>query len=135
MITVNGEEIKIEHFPDGTQRLNYLPKFYKKDEYVVFSWKYQSDEELVTLIFLVNHLRENGFTGKFILDLDFVPNGRMDRTYNDWEVFTLKYFCKIINDLNFAKVFILDPHSNVTPALINNVDVRDISHYIYPFIS
>ena len=122
MIKINDEIIKVEYFPDSTQRLSLLPNVHKLSD-IKFEWKYESDEELTTLIFLVKHLRNTGFVGHFILYMSFVPNSRMDRTYNDSEVFTLKYFCDIINDLHFAKVLILDPHSNVTPALLNNVIV------------
>lgn len=129
MIRVNDEEIIIEHFPDGTQRLNCWPNAHKISD-ISFLWKYESDEELVTLIYLVEHLRNNDFSGHFILYLDFVPNGRMDRIYYEDEVFTLKYFCNIINNLKFSKVVITDPHSNVTPALLNNVVVNYPKKYI-----
>ena len=129
MIKIDNEIIKIEHFPDNTQRLNSLPNIHKISD-ITFSWKYESDEELVTLVFLVNHLRDNGFKGNFILYLDYCPNSRMDRTHHNNEVFTLKWFCKIINDLKFSTVVILDPHSNVTPALLNNVVVTQPTFYI-----
>lgn len=129
MIKINEEEIIIEHFPDRTQRLNCLPNVNKISD-IPFLWKYESDEELVTLFYLVEHLRNNDFSGRFVLYLDFVPNGRMDRVHYEDEVFTLKYFCKVINSLQFSKVIILDPHSNVTPALLDNVVVRYPTKYI-----
>lgn len=55
--------------------------------------------------------------------MPYVPNGRMDRTKSDCEVFTLKYFCDFINFLGFDRVSVFDPHSDVTPALIRNVEV------------
>ena len=129
MIKINDKEIVIEHFPDGTQRLNCFPNVHKISD-ISFLWKYESDEELVTLIYLVEHLRNNNFLGQFILYLEFVPNGRMDRVHYEDEVFTLKYFCNIINSLEFSNVVILDPHSNVTPALLNNVIVNYPIEYI-----
>lgn len=133
MIKVDGEIINVEHFPDGTQRLKYCPLLHP-DSQVCFDWRYESDEELVTLMFLIQHLRNEGFRGDYILIMNFVPNGRMDRIYSNTEVFTLKYFCNIINSLNFSRVFISDPHSNVTPALLNNVIVRDAKFYIDYFL-
>lgn len=122
MIKINNEKIEINYFPDKTQRLHYWSQLHKNSD-ISFEWKYECDEELVTLMFLVHHLRDNGFDGRFVLYLDYIPNSRMDRTYSGEEVFTLKWFCKIINDLNFVKVFVLDPHSNVSPALLNNVEI------------
>lgn len=128
MIKVNGIEIKNEHFPDGTQRLLDIDIFRLTNRYIdkefIFDWKYENDEELITLIYLVNHLRENIYSIKlydFILNLAYVPNARMDRTKSINEVFTLKHFCKLINDLEFDKVVVWDPHSNVCTALLNNV--------------
>jgi ribose-phosphate pyrophosphokinase len=129
MIRIDNEKVEINYFPDKTQRLHCWPQIHKASD-ILFEWKYECDEELVTLMFLVHHLRENGFDGKFLLYLEYIPNSRMDRTYAEKEVFTLKWFCKIINDLNFAKVFVLDPHSNVSPALLNNVVVDNASNEI-----
>ena len=52
--------------------------------------------------------------------MPYVPNARYDRTKNSNEIFTLKYFCEFINSLKFDRVYIEDPHSNVTLALLNN---------------
>ena len=54
--------------------------------------------------------------------MPYIPHARMDRVKNDDEVFTLKYFCEIINSLNFTKIYVYDPHSNVSKALLNNVE-------------
>jgi ribose-phosphate pyrophosphokinase len=129
MIKINNKEIEINYFPDKTQRLHCWPHLPKNSD-IPFEWKYEHDEELITLIFLVHHLRDNGFNGRFILYLDYIPNSRMDRIYSDEEVFTLKWFCKIVNDLNFAKVFVSDPHSNVSSALLNNVRVDNARAHI-----
>ena len=45
----------------------------------------------------------------------------MDRTKSKNEAFTLKYFAKFINALNFEAVYIYDIHSNVGVALIDRV--------------
>ena len=45
-------------------------------------------------------------------------------------MFTLKWFAKFINSLGFDCVKVLDPHSNVAMALINNVKTMDVKSYI-----
>lgn len=50
----------------------------------------------------------------------------MDRSENN-SPFTLKYIADIINSLNFARVDIIEPHSDVTPALVNNSEARYIN--------
>jgi ribose-phosphate pyrophosphokinase len=43
----------------------------------------------------------------------------MDRVEGN-SVFTLKYITDFINSLNFKEVIVIEPHSDVTPALLNN---------------
>ena len=59
--------------------------------------------------------------------MPYVPHARMDRVKNDEDVFTLKYFCEVINYLNFTTVWVRDAHSNVSLALLNNVKEEPIS--------
>lgn len=64
-------------------------------------------------------LREK--TGKRIkLTYPYLPYARQDRWIAQHEPFSLKLFCAILNAQEFESVTILDPHSDVTPALINN---------------
>ena len=121
MIIVNGQEIKIERFPDGTQRLSVRPPKSLISNHII--WRYESEIECMTLWYIVKHLRENNPLRVIYLTLPYVPNARMDRIHHNEEVFTLKWFAEFINSLNFNKVIVLDPHSNVTTALINKVKV------------
>lgn len=118
MLKINNEKIKINKFPDKT----LLLKYDTEAEEVYVEWFFENNEELVALIFLTRHLRELGV--KHIeLALPYIPNARQDRVKNNEDVFTLKYFCEIINSLNFDKVYVLDPHSFVSEALINNISI------------
>lgn len=53
----------------------------------------------------------------------YFPYARQDRVMNEDEPFSLKIFCDLINSQRFSSVTIYDPHSDVTPALINNCEV------------
>ena len=127
MIKVNGFEIKPENFPDGTRCiLNFDENVinWPLNNEIVITWLYENDSEMSTLLFLTQHIKETFKTySRIRLILPYVPNARMDRTKSDCEVFTLKYFCDFINYLNFDRVVIFDPHSDVTPALIKKVEV------------
>ena len=127
MIKVNNFRITREEFPDGTQRLLNFDENsinWGMNNEVVITWLYENDAEMGTLLFLTNHIKETFSNySKLKLVMPYVPNGRMDRTKSDCEVFTLKYFCDFINFLGFDRVSVFDPHSDVTPALIRNVEV------------
>ncbi len=130
MITVNGTEIKPERFPDGTYLLS-VPENKRSDEHnILFRWVYQSNEEMILLYMLSKHYRNSGHDVQY-LDMPYVPNARMDRTQTGKEVFTLKYFCDFINDLKFTEVWVFDPHSSVTPALLNNCRTFGPEGHIY----
>lgn len=120
MIKLDGELCNFKKFNDGTLRFNYTP--YSFDGRATITWLYDNDEEMSQLFFLVNHLQTWGI--KYItLELPYIPNARMDRVKDQSECFTLKYFCNFINSLNFYKVKVFDPHSHVSVALLNNIEV------------
>lgn len=128
-IKVNGQAVAIERFPDKTSAFRFDASAQIQDPYNVryeIDWKYEGDEECMILWYLVNHIRatvESDFPPVIRLYMRYVPNARMDRVKNRDEVFTLKWFADFLNLMNFSKVVIFDPHSNVSPALIKNVRV------------
>ena len=126
MIKVNDVVIKSKYFPDGTLNLSghdILGK--QKDKNYTIQWKFENNEELVILYFISRHLDNLGAISKELF-MNYIPNARQDRSKHDTDVFTLKYFAELINSMNFSKVYVLDPHSPVSEALINNIDVVDI---------
>ena len=130
MILLNGiNEVPFGHFPDGTLMMNNFPVNSIQDRNII-TWEYASEEELIVLIYTVNHIRSCKKDAEIILLLPYIPNARMDRTKHNTEVFTLKYFASIINSLNFNEVRVLDPHSDVSVALLNNVKLIDVDNYI-----
>lgn len=126
------QAVDIRHFPDKTQLLNIDSN--STENCLNFTWYYENDEELVTLIFLVKHFDDVCPGRDRVLYMPYAPNARQDRTKHSEEVFTLKYFCDIINSLNFTKVTILDPHSNVTPALLDRVVVKSPRSIIFDMV-
>lgn len=127
MITIHNGSFRITTFPDGTQKINTHTYF--EDPKFDIHWFFDNDGELITIYQLVEHFREMGMEPNTLF-MPYVPNARMDRVKYTDEVFTLKYFCKLVNSLGFRKVSILDPHSYVTEALIDRVDVQSPGKYI-----
>ncbi|MBN8640828.1 MAG: ribose-phosphate pyrophosphokinase [Flavobacteriales bacterium] len=62
--------------------------------------------------------------------IPYFPAARQDRLMIPGEPLSVKVYADIINNLNLDKVIVFDPHSEVTPALLNNVEVM----YNYDFI-
>lgn len=130
MIKFGENVIKYGHYPDGTLNIKLIQDDINSlISYSRIGWYYDSEEELVVLIYLLNALRSKNITGMG-LDMPYVPNARMDRCENVNDVFTLKYFANIINSLGFNFVRTLDVHSTVTEALINNISNESPVSYI-----
>ena len=136
MIKINNVSISQNHFPDNTLMLLDFPvDKVKTENRNTIEWHYENDAELFTLICVVKHVFEKFPDVKLSLYVPFFPHSRMDRTKKASEVFTLKYFCDVINSLGFDEVYVLDPHSNVTPALIKNVRVLQPNGIVMEVVS
>lgn len=125
MIKYNGKVVELNHFPDGT----YLLKEIAEGKQAVITWLFESNEELVALYFLTKHLQAKGVEN-IELKMPYIPNARQDRVKRDEDVFTLKYFAGMINDLGFSKVTVLDPHSYVSEALIDRIEPQSPKAYV-----
>lgn len=106
--------IEQSHFPDGTLHVNMPSNYF---DYDTILWNYENDAELFALICVKGHYEDASIT----LNMPYIPHARMDRVQKAEDVFTLKYFCQVINSLNFNKIIVRDAHSNVALALLDRV--------------
>ena len=120
MIKVNDTEIKVGHFPDGTQSIEFSDDqpYYSINE---VEWFYDSDEEVFTLMCVVDMIRRISKNPRIKLWIPYLINARMDRIKKPEQNFSLKVFANFINSLNFDKVVVYNVHSNVSEALIDNI--------------
>lgn len=139
MIKINNKEYKIKHFPDNSQmHMDFNISEYLNTHnsfYIEITWLYENDEEMVSLYYIVNHLRRVVPGNKIGLKLPYCPNSRMDRVKSENEIFTLKYFCNFINSLNFTHVYVFDTHSYITDALLDNIINLHVGSLIYRLYS
>ncbi len=126
MILYNEKEIKQEKFGDGTLKMA-VPEDIEERFTHEITWCYDNDAELFTLWTLVNQIRDMcGQHSSILLIMPYIPHARQDRNVSN-RFFTLKYFAKLINEMNFIEVRVLDPHSDVSTALIDRIRV-------YPYL-
>lgn len=119
MILMNGQPIEQKSFPDGTLLVNLLLSNNNKIE---LKWLYENDSELFALYSITRSIQDKLTDPNITLIMPYVPHARQDRIKESSDVFTLKYFCEIINSLHYQKVITYDVHSNVSLALINNIE-------------
>lgn len=131
MLICNDKILGYNQFPDGTLALRIDADLSAEKQVIV--WKYESDVEMAMLYYVTKHLQSFGCS--VVLHMPYIPNARMDRVKNSDEIFTLKYFAEFINSLNFEAVYVCDPHSSVSCALINNLKVDNAFKYIISAIT
>lgn len=118
-------DTKFTEFSDGA--LNCEIKDYKvledcSDKIVVQLDVKDCTKDMFKLM-LVKDILDNLGCTQVSLNLGYIPNARADRRFSDGSAHPLKVFCKTLNSLNFKKVYVNDPHSDVATSLIDNVSV------------
>lgn len=85
----------------------------------------RNSEDIMKLLMLTDAIRRNfnGFNLPITLSMPYVPYARQDRVMVPGESLSIKVFCDLINSQKYDQVLISDPHSDVTPALLNNCTV------------
>lgn len=84
-----------------------------------------SADALVTTLLLADAIKRlpsflNGVT-ILTLELPYTPGARQDRVCEPGEAFSADVYTKIINSVGFNSVVVEDPHSDVSTALLKNV--------------
>lgn len=137
-LSVNGIGIPLKQFvfPGGEVGISFDPNnaSHTVGVQAVISACLTSSNDIMSLFMLTDAVRR-AFPGLQILNLimQYVPYARQDRVMVPGESLSIKVFCDLINSQNYNSVTIWDPHSDVTPALLNNCVVasqESILHYI-----
>ncbi|WP_339207125.1 ribose-phosphate pyrophosphokinase [Paenibacillus sp. FSL K6-3182] len=122
MLRFNGVELGLKQFPNGETLINGDEILTHMAEFNTIVWKYENDGDLVKLMFIKSYLDDRRV--KCTLTIYYLPYSRMDRVEGT-SAFTLKYTAAFINNMNFESVTIIEPHSDVSLALID----RSIGKY------
>jgi ribose-phosphate pyrophosphokinase len=126
MILLNGEKVEFGKFPNGETLFKKIDNVDIINEVVL---KYEGDEDLIKLMFLKNYLDLQGTVNG--LTIYYMPYSRMDRS-EDESPFTLKYVANFINNLKFDSIEVVEPHSDVTCALLDKAKANMINFKLLP---
>lgn len=130
MIKIDNQLIQTEAFGDGTLKCKELI-FERDKSFVNITWCYDEDGELFALWCIVQHLRDQYPDIRINLVMPYIPNARQDRKVSN-RLFTLKYFAAALNAMHFYRVYVLDPHSDVSLALIDRVEEMELPFQVAP---
>lgn len=120
MIKLNGREINYELFPNNEIKMPNIDEFIAIGDDCINTIElvYDNSIDLVRLQFIKRYLDNEYRNTKINLLMKYIPYERMDRQTEN-QMFTCKYFCQMVNDLNFDEVIVLDPHSNVCIGILD----------------
>ena len=115
--------IHVVAYPDGLP-LCARPESWCNDSNVTMLLRPRSLAAFAAGLFWVDAFNERHPRAEVRLVLPFIPGARQDRLNDegDW-LFTAKSVARMINSRGFAQVVVLDPHSDVSPALIDRCKV------------
>lgn len=80
----------------------------------------KSSDDIITLMMITDAIRQKKLNAVIDLILDYCPYSRQDRVCDEGESLSIKVFANLINSMNYNTVQLIDAHSDVAPALINN---------------
>jgi len=123
-------DYSLNRFSGGEINLKFKldTKFTSKPK-VIITHRITNSDGLMTILIAQDALKIEGFT-EFELIIPYIPYARQDRKCDKGESFSLKIFTSILNNAYFDKVTVLDSHSDVAPALIDNCVNIDNSEYV-----
>lgn len=120
MIKLNKGKVGFGLFPNGEYNLPVTNLKVRPMNQI--EWIYESDVEFFQLALLKDYL--DSIMKMSQLTVYYFPHSRMDRD-NGTYAMSLKTAAKLVNNMNFVSVSIWEPHSDVTPALLNMCYVYD----------
>ncbi len=116
------EEIDFESFQFNGGEMSIKIKGSIEADKVIITNRIKNSDDLMLILLAKDALNLVG-VDDVELFMPYIPYARQDRKCARGESFSLKVFCNILNQANFEKVHVLDPHSDVAPALINNCEI------------
>ncbi|MFT7899589.1 ribose-phosphate diphosphokinase [Tenacibaculum ascidiaceicola] len=126
--TKNSIDYNFFTFSGGEPHIKIISEFENVTE-VTITHRIQSFNDIGTLLLATNALKNMGIK-KLHVVLPYFPAARQDRLMVSGEPLSVKVYADIINAQNYESVTIFDPHSEVTPALLNNCKVVDNHKFI-----
>ena len=144
-IYLNGSLIEVSTFKGGEVQINLEQDLHINSGCHSVEAHLKCSNGIIALCQLMDVLNSCRFN---IIDLQlpYVPYARYDRRMKKVDSQSLKVFANILNSLNFNKVTIDDPHSNVVENLIDrsviipqhkivqlfDIDIKKYTHIVSP---
>jgi ribose-phosphate pyrophosphokinase len=117
----NGIQFETFTFSGGEIHFRIVEDVSSIDE-ITITCRPTSFNDMGTILIAADALQRAGVKSLSLI-IPYFPAARQDRIMVSGESLTVKIYADLINSVGFESVVVFDPHSDVTPALINNVKV------------
>lgn len=132
MIKINKVNLSTFTFPGGEVNVSVRDILIEQHySHVKIKALLKSSDDIMRLILTVNAIRNMHPLCEISLELPYFPYGRQDKIFKGGEALGVKVIADLINGLNLSRVIVFDPHSDITPALLNNCDVINLYTLMY----
>lgn len=127
-IYINNQEVKRFKFPGGECHVQIDPEKIEQEVHLAAILK--SSDDIISLLLTVDAIRRIKNDAKIFLTIPYFPYARQDRVCNSGEPLSVKVIANLINNLNCVSVSVIDPHSDVTPALLDHCKIKTMADII-----
>ena len=124
MIDVN--KIEFKKFPGGELHItNKWQQDWEENRYDHHDviCRIQSSDDFMKLCLFTDAYKRVFLELPTTLTIPYIPYARQDRVPNNGEALSISVFAKLLNSLGYGNVIVVDPHSDVSTALIENVRI------------
>lgn len=102
-----------------------------ESEKITIATSLTSSSDVMSMLLATNAIRSINSEVKIDLFAPYIPYARQDRIMSGGEALGIKVMANLINSQSYDKVHVFDPHSSVTHALINNVNLIDYRSFCF----
>ncbi len=127
---IEKESIDFESFTfsGGEPHIKILTPI-NQNKNVTVTHRIQSFNDFGLLLLAIDALQRLGIKSIDVF-IPYFPAARQDRVMVKGESLSVKVYAQLLNVLNLNSVTVYDPHSEVTPALLNNCKVLSNHNFI-----
>lgn len=128
ILSLSDPAFKSLLFKSGENQVRAIG-YFNSETPVTLDFRYIGDSSLFKLAQSADALRRLGVQ-KLNLFCPYFPGARQDRVCAPGDSLTIKVYADFVNSLKFDHVTVFDPHSDVTPALLDRVRVVNNHNFV-----
>lgn len=131
LIQADGCIVRPRHhvFAGGEVHVQF-PSLPPEGTRALLAHRVNSANDLIALLLAVDVIRAERPQLELDLFLPYVPYARQDRRMIPGDPLSIRVLANLVNGCGFSQVFVLDPHSDVTTAVIDRCRVLPVHDYV-----